>query len=92
MPLKITSINIKGFRAVHKQHILLQILKQLNFDIVFMQETHVCSLKEGNKFTKHWDGKAYWGFGGNRSRGLGILISGQLQYDFKDSTLIMTAD
>ena len=74
-PLKISSINVNGFRNKYKQHVILTRLKELNFDIVFLQETHITNIVEGKKFVKLWGGRAIWSYGSTRSRGVGILFS-----------------
>ena len=73
--LKVSFINVNGFRNQYKQQIILSRLKQLQFDIVFLQETHVINIIEANKFNKLWKGKAIWSFGSNISRGVGILFN-----------------
>ena len=73
--LKISYINVNGFRNQYKQQIILSRLQQLQFDIVFLQETHVTNIIEAKKFIKLWKGKAIWSFGSNRSRGVGILFN-----------------
>ena len=39
---------MKGFRQRFKQKIVLEYLKTFNFDIVFLQETHVTNMREAN--------------------------------------------
>ena len=70
MSLKISSINVKGYRQKFKRDIIWSRLVQLNFDIVFMQETNVTNLGEAKKFSKDFDGKCYWSFGSTRARGV----------------------
>ena len=41
MTLKISSININGFRSKHKQYIIKQFVKENKVDILFVQETFV---------------------------------------------------
>ena len=71
--LKFSSINVNGFRHKYKQGIFGR-LKELNFDIVFWQETHITNFIESKKFSKLWEGKAVWSFGSNLSRGVDILF------------------
>ena len=73
--LKISSINVNGFRRKLKQNIIISWLKELNFDIVFLQETHITNIVEAKKFIKLWGGKAIWSYGSNTSRGVGIRFS-----------------
>ena len=86
MAVKICSINLNGFRAGFKQKIVISRLKNLNFDIIFLQETHLSNLREAKKFSKGWDGKSLWSFGTNKSRGVGVLLSSQLRYKLDNYT------
>ena len=86
MSLKISSINVKGYRQKFKRDIIWSRLVQLNFDIVFMQETHVTNLGEAKKFSKDFDGKCYWSFGSTRARGVGIMLSSTLDYKYINNT------
>ena len=101
--LKLCSINVNGFRDKIKPKIILSRLLELHFDIVFLQETHITNIMESKKFTKLWKGKTIMSFGSNRSRGVGILFSSNLNfklesfnYDFEgrvicaDITLVNT--
>ena len=83
--LKISSINVNGFRNKYKQQIILSRLQQLHFDIVFLQETHVTNIIEAKKFIKLWKGKAMWSFGSNKSRGVGILFNPTLNMTLENT-------
>ena len=95
--LKLCSINVNGFRDNFKRKIILSRLKEFSFDIVFLQETHITNIIECKKFTKLWDGKVIMSFGSNRSRGVGIMFSRQVNmqlesYNYDHEGRILCAD
>ena len=62
-------------------------LRCLNVDIVFLQETHITSMREAKTFMKNfWSGKHFWSFGGNNARGVGILLAKDLDYELLHTT------
>ena len=70
--LKIISINIRGFT---KASLIVQELKLFGCDIAFLQETHVSSKRQVEKFERFWDGKCFWSFGVGKSAGVAIVSS-----------------
>ena len=48
--LKVCSINTNGFRKAFKRHIVLYRLKNLNFDVVLLQETHITNFRDAHNF------------------------------------------
>lgn len=76
--LKIASLNCNGLRSqfsngVPKRRKLFTWLKQLKFDVIFMQETHSLATDE-KKWLAEWGGVGFFAHGDNFSRGVGILI------------------
>ena len=47
MGLRVLSLNVKGLRDFQKVNRLRWYLSQVEFDVLFLQETHVVSLVEG---------------------------------------------
>ena len=97
--LVIGSLNVRGMRSYAKRNQVFQLLKLENTDIVFLQETHCCNIKEGKNWGNLWPGKAFWSFGTFHSGGVGILLSPNLQYnvvnfvfDYKGQFLILDID
>ena len=44
-------------------------------------------MREANMFMKdYWPGKHFWSFGGNNSRGVGILLAKDLNYTLLNKT------
>ena len=54
--LKIILINIRGFT---KASLIVQELQRLGCDIAFLQETHVSTKRQAEKFDCSWDGKCF---------------------------------
>ena len=70
--LKIVSINIRGFT---KASLIVQEIKLLGCDIAFLQETHVSTKRQAEKFERFWDGKCFWSFGVGKSAGVAVVFS-----------------
>lgn len=45
-----------------------------SFDVVFLQETFVCSEEKGKNFEGLWNGEVLWSFGSGKSAGVGIAF------------------
>ena len=54
--LKIATLNVRGLHDHSKRRKLFHWLKQLNYDIVFLQETY-CTQNFVKVFNSTWDGK-----------------------------------
>lgn len=70
--LKIISINIRG---IAKASLIAQELNFLGCDIAFLQETHVSSKGQAEKFERFWSGKCFWSFGVGKSAGVAVVFS-----------------
>lgn len=75
----VTTWNVNGIKDRVKQQKVLQLLKKMSSDIVFLQELH---LKSGgiNFLKKQWVGEAFESTYTSKSRGVGILISKSLPF------------
>lgn len=76
--LKVASINVNGLRAqgkhgISKRRKLFTWVKQLNFDIILLQETH-SSATDSNRWINEWGGLGCFSHGDNKSRGVGVLL------------------
>ena len=78
--LSITSININGLLDKSKRSVFFQYCLSKQFDIIFVQETHISCLREVNEIEREWKGRTYWSFGSSRSCGVGILIKPNLNH------------
>ena len=64
-----------------------------------MQETHVCNIKDVEKWNSEWGGRGFWSFGSYDSRGVGILIHTSLdvsnvifKHDFEGRVILADVD
>lgn len=73
--LSITTININGLLDQNKRNIFFQYCKTKNFNVIFIQETHISTLHQIKEINSEWKGKTYWSFGSSRSCGVGILFN-----------------
>ena len=78
--IKILSLNCRGLGSSKKRRDVLHYLKNMNYDIYFLQDTHLTDRKEP-LLSSVWRGKSYHSFGTFNSRGTSILINPQLQHD-----------
>ena len=76
----ITSLNVRGLRDYKKRKHLFNMFHLGGSDIVFVQETHCCNIREEIGWEKSFGGKCFWSFGSNHSCGVGILINSKLNY------------
>ena len=76
MTLKISSININGFRSKHKQYMIKQFVKENKVDILFLQETFVDNnyLAKAIENTLGLNNRIIWNFGKAKSCGVAILL------------------
>ena len=72
--LKLASYNVRGLRDNAKRNKVFGYLKNKNYDIILLQETH-CEKNGQQKWEADWDGKIYHNFGTNRSKGAAVLIN-----------------
>ena len=79
--LKCASCNVNGLRKNPKRKSIFYFLKQKNYNIIFLQETHTCFIDE-----KLWhyerEGKLFFSHGENNCKGVAILIKQSLKIDF----------
>ena len=63
-----------------KTDCLKTLVDKEHFDLLFLQETHVDTLKLGKSIENKLDGKMFWSFGASNSRGVGIYLSKLLEF------------
>ena len=67
------SMNVRGINNTTKRGKIFKHIKNMNYDIVFLQETHSC--KKIEKIWKsQWRGKIIFDHGESNARGCAILI------------------
>ena len=78
--LKIGSLNVRGLGGQHKRRDVMQYLNNMEFDIIFLQDTHLTA-KKIPFFNTLWKGRSYHSIYTNNSRGTSILIDKELNHD-----------
>ena len=80
MKIKIASVNVRGLGGQHKRRDVLHYLRNLKFDVILMQDTHLTPEKIPY-FDTLWKGRAYHCCYTHNSRGSSILINKNLCHD-----------
>ena len=83
MLLKCTSYNVNGLRKNPKRKNIFYFLKQKNYDIIFLQETHSC-FDDENLWQYEWGSKFFFSRRENNSKGVAILIKQSLKINFEN--------
>ena len=78
--LKVMSLNCRGLGGHEKRRDVVNYLKSLDFDIYFLQDTHL-SQRKVSCFNALWRGKCYHSCGTHNSRGTSILFKPQIQHN-----------
>ena len=72
--LGIASLNVRGIRDLGKRRQIFQFLKEKQFDIILLQETHL--VNEDELFFKTlWGGQVFYSHGERNARGVATLIA-----------------
>ena len=90
--LRVDTLNVRGFRDIQKRNRVNVLFKAHNIDILFLQETHCTSIKECKQWERSFNGKCFWAFGDNHSRGVGIILNSVLNYKFYVLIMILMGD
>lgn len=75
--LRIGTLNINGGRDRNKQAVLVELNRNKNIDVLFLQETH-SSLDNETEWGMNWEGNYFLSHGTNFSAGVAILFSQHL--------------
>ena len=67
--------NVRGLRDGKKRGAVFEWLRTQNVDMIFLQETHCESEKEGKKWGKEWGALSFWNNFSSRSRGVATLFN-----------------
>ena len=78
--IQCATLNINGMKERIKQSQLKHTLNSHNFDILFLQETHIDSMSLANSLKTQFNCDCYWSIGSNRSAGVGTLIFPSLNF------------
>ena len=71
--IKICSLNVKGLRDRTKRRGLFLWLRDKNFSLYFLQETH-STINDINCWCNEWGAKAIWSHGTSNSKGTALLF------------------
>ena len=74
MAVSLVSINVNGIAERHKRVKVFECLKSLNFDLFFLQETHLADSLSGKAWENDWGAQCAWSPGSNRSAGVAVLV------------------
>ena len=77
--LKILSMNCRGLGEQSKRRDVMQYIRQLNYSIIFLQDTHMTT-RAIPYFNSLWKGKCYHSCHSSRSRGTCILVNNNISY------------
>ena len=72
--MSVVSLNVNGHRDHRKRRLLFDYLKYEKFDVIFLPETHIATVKDCVKWNNESGLKGYWGLGLSNSCGVGILL------------------
>lgn len=77
--MRLSTWNVKGLGNPIKRKKIMTSLKRNNYDVVFLQESHMSS-EESEKLCRGWVGHVFYSTGSSKSRGVITLISKHLQF------------
>ena len=83
--MRIATLNVRGLNDFQKQRKFILFCETQNFDVIFVQETHIDNFAKAQRFEHLWGGKVFWGFGTNFSSGVAIMVKPNFQFEFISS-------
>ena len=81
--LRLATMNCRGLGDLNKRRDVLNFLRNQNYDIIFLQDTHLTKTST-HYFNSLWQGKCYHSCHTNRRRGASILIKRTVQHTIID--------
>ena len=87
--LTVATLNVNGLQNKQKRKAFFLWIKTLNFDIIFLQETHCHTRKDVKKWSREWGpGKnSIWSTGSSNSKGVAVLFKPHSNYKMTDNTI-----
>ena len=84
--LNLVTINVQGLRDKHKRLEVFQTLRNENYDIIAIQETHCDSIEEEN-WKGEWEGESVWTTYSNDKAGVAFLFNPNLDIKILEKQL-----
>ncbi len=82
MGLHVLSYNANGLKDNSKRKKVFALIKAMNVDILLLQETHCCTVKDRNNFDNDWGSKGIYSFGlSNHECGVAIFFNTNISYE-----------
>jgi len=73
--LKFATINVNGLSDPRKRARVFNTLELADYDVIFLQETHVASQSVADSYSKEWKGVSHWSYTPSiASKGVAILF------------------
>lgn len=72
--LNIITLNVQGFKDIHKQQEVVFWARSRKCDVLLLQETNFTCYKDVKQFETNNNVKSFFSFGTRRSEGVGIII------------------
>ena len=88
--LKISTLNVRGFKNKKKRTTLIRTFKDDHSDIIALQETHHLSDSERDELKLQWGGTVHYSWESNRSKGLVTLFN--KKFAEEDISLVFKSD
>ena len=85
--LNIVSYNVRGLRNNKKRLALYEWVKEKEYEIILLQETHCHLKKETIKWGKEWKGKSIWCKGTSRSKGVTVLFKEYSRLEYSNEVI-----
>ena len=85
--INVVTCNISGLKDKKKRQAVFYWLKEKDYDIIFLQETHCHSKQEVHRWSQEWNGQCIWSKGTNRSKGVAVLFNSKYKYDVTNESI-----
>ena len=76
--INMCALNVRGLGDLQKRRKVFNYLKQFNYDLVLLQETHSDEMNE-KLWEKQWHGRIFFSHGRTNAKGVCMLINGDCQ-------------
>jgi exonuclease III len=77
---KIASFNVNGINSFARRQRIFTLLNDENFDIIYLQETHIFDPVIAEAAKREWQGQSVWSLGAPMSKGVAVLFNKRLVF------------